>query len=70
MCTENEIKERYNDLMHRLDMCLPYLGGCSDDILDMDLYHYFDKINIQSVKGIFNELECLYNDYLKHKRSL
>jgi len=48
-----------------LDIALPFLCADSEDVLRMDIYHYFGKMNTDAAKLIIDKMEKLKEEYNK-----
>jgi len=67
MLTEKEkiILKKYDNLLRKLDIALPFLCADSEDVLRMDIYHYFGKMNTDAAKLIIDKMEKLKEEYNK-----
>ncbi len=62
---EKEILKKYDNLLRKLDIALPFLCADSEEVLKMDIYHYLRKMNTHAAKLIIDEMEMLKEEYNK-----
>ena len=65
MLSEKKILKKYDNLLRKLYIALPFLCTDSENVLRMDIYHYFSKMNTNAAKSIIDEMEKLKEEYFK-----